>query len=346
MATAITAPLLLLLLLLLPPRAAPHPALGTTVCGKKRYGEVTDSLMYNANAWNKKSPGNGFVCLDVYNSTPAFDAVWNWGEDIQDVHSFPYVRFGHANLPMRLSSIRSIQLSTEWLMTAGVPSEPPRTFSSSAMSNNEANLQKIHAQANAAWDFFLDSDSNRTLYPQVAEIELMVWLGSVGDPWWLGRENNTILSNLTIGEIEFSLYYGRNSGGTHVFTAVTSNGENVLSLDEDFYPIFEYLLHEAKNHPETPSDLPEDPFLGIVEFGTETWFSDGNVTFSAANFGMKLDGGEEDKGNSTSPDKGKGNSTSTGGGDDDNDDDNSAMIRGFPLIGYILPVFLVFWALA
>ncbi|KAH7161136.1 concanavalin A-like lectin/glucanase domain-containing protein [Dactylonectria macrodidyma] len=232
------------------------------IYNEDRLSEFTDSLMYESKSTtrNDKSPDDGFVCMTVYNSTPAYDATWNWGADIQDVHSFPYVQFSHKELPIRLSSIRSIRLSTD------------------------------KVQANAAWAFFLNNDRNTTLYPQYAAIEFMVWLGSVGDPWWLGRLEGTILSNVTLGDTEFSLYYGRNSGGTHVFTAVPSTGEDILSIDEDFYPLFEFILKKAHSHPDTPDDLPTDPWLGIVEFGSETWFSDGNVTFTAANFGMQLDG--------------------------------------------------------
>ncbi|KAF4334085.1 hypothetical protein FBEOM_12096 [Fusarium beomiforme] len=274
----------------------------STICGNER-------LDY-PNAWNKKSPKSGFTCLKVDNSTPAFSATWNWDKDIQDVHSFPYVRFNHANLPMRLSDLESIRLATDWIYTPGSPKQIPTDFSSETWAKNKAELASEKVMANAAWDFFLDDDRNRTLYPQVAAIEFMVWLGRVGDPWWLGRQNDSILSTVKLGETEFSLYYGRNSGGTHVFTAVTKDNSDVLSFDEDFYPLFQYILEQAHKHIEA-DDLPKDPWLGIVEFGTETWLSDGNVTFTAANFAMDL------KGNVTESYK---NSTKTGSEDKDDKD--------------------------
>ncbi|KAF4972604.1 hypothetical protein FSARC_877 [Fusarium sarcochroum] len=295
-----------------------------TICDKQRFGELNDSLSYYPNAWNKKSPKNGFVCLKVDNSTPAFDATWNWDKNIQDVHSFPYVRFNHEDLPMRLSDLESIRLSTDWIYTPGSPSKLPRDFSSSVWASNKAKLESEGVQANAAWDFFLDDDRNRTLYPQVAAIEFMVWLGRVGDPWWLGRENNTILSNVTLGETEFSLFYGRNSGGTHVFTAVTRDNQDVLSLDEDFYPLFEYILEQAHKHIDTPNDLPKDPWLGIVEFGTETWLSDGNVTFTAANFGMSLKGNMTSSNRNSTKDKDDDNDNDKNDGDDDSNGENEA----------------------
>jgi hypothetical protein len=88
------------------------------------------------------------------------------------------------------------------MYTPGSPSKPPRDFSSSKWEENKAELGSEGVQANAAWDFFLDDDRNRTLYPQVAAIEFMLWLGRVGDPWWLGRQNNSVLSTVTLGETE------------------------------------------------------------------------------------------------------------------------------------------------
>ncbi|KAF5598035.1 hypothetical protein FPCIR_3308 [Fusarium pseudocircinatum] len=304
------------------------------VCGNERLGELNDSLSYYPNAWNKKSPKNGFVCLKVDNSTPAFSATWNWPADIQDVHSFPYVRFNNPSLPVRLSDLESIRLSTDWIYTPGSPSKIPDDFSNEVWTKNKAELEGDGVQANAAWDFFLDDNRNRTLYPQVAKIEFMVWLGRVGDPWWLGRQNDSILSTVTLGETEFLLFYGRNSGGTHVFTAVTKDNSDVLSFDEDFYPLFQYILKQAHKQIDA-DDLPKDPWLGIIEFGTETWMSRGNATFTAANFGMSLKGNFTSERNSTKDDGDKDKGDKSGdekGGDKDGGDkgsgDNSTDSKG------------------
>jgi hypothetical protein len=84
-----------------------------------------------------------------------------------------------------------------------------------------------------------------------------------------------------------------------------------LSFDEDFYPLFKYILEQARENIDNPDDLPKNPWLGIVEFGTETWLSNGNVTFTAADFSMNL------KWNTTSSDR-----NSTGGGGGGNSGDN------------------------
>ncbi|CVL11715.1 uncharacterized protein FPRN_14909 [Fusarium proliferatum] len=326
-----------------------------TVCGNQRYGELNDSLSYYPNAWNKKSPKNGFVCLKVDNSTPAFSATWNWPKDIQDVHSFPYVRFNNPNLPVRLSDLESIRLSTDWIYTPGSPSKIPDDFSNEVWGKNKAALEGDGVQANAAWDFFLDDDRNRTLYPQVAAVEFMVWLGRVGDPWWLGRQNDSILSNVTLGDTEFSLFYGRNSGGTHVFTAVTKDNSDVLSFDEDFYPLFQYILEQAHKQIDA-DDLPKDPWLGIIEFGTETWMSRGNATFTAANFGMSLKGnftsernstkkgdddkdkGDKDKGDEKGGEKGSGDNSTDSKGDEE---DDAVRLMSQSVLGYVIAAALV-----
>lgn len=64
-----------------------------------------------------------------------------------------------------------------------------------------------------------------------------------------------------------------------------------------------------------PDDLPKDPYLGIVEFGTETWFSDGNVTFTAAGYSMKLNQA----------------ATNTSGTNDDDDDDGESVAAGLKM---------------
>lgn len=167
---------------------------------KSGNAETDARLLDFPNAWNPKSPDDGFTCMKVENSTPAFDATWNWQADIQDVHSFPYVHFWDDALPIRLSNLTSIRLSTEWMISPGT--ESPRSFDKDTWAKNKKELESGRIQTNAAWDFFLDDDRNKTLYAQDAAIEFMVWLGRVGDPWWLGRKEKTILSNITLGKTE------------------------------------------------------------------------------------------------------------------------------------------------
>lgn len=146
--------------------------------------------------------------MRVDNSTPAFDVTWNWSTDIEDVHSFPYVRLNDRNLPTRLSTLREIKLKTDWIMTAGAPSSPPRTFTESVWEENKAELTRNGVRANAAWDFFLDGNKTNTYNPVEATIEVMVWLGRVGDPYWLGRKDNLKIHEITLGGHELCVYPG------------------------------------------------------------------------------------------------------------------------------------------
>lgn len=150
------------------------------------------------------------------------------------------------------------------------------------------------------------------------------------------------------------MFYGRNSGGTHVFTAVTKNNTDILSFNEDFYPLFKYILEQAHKNIEDPDDLPKNPWLGIIEFGTETWLSNGNVTFTAANFAMDLKGNttETDRnstrggneGNKTSGDNGE---KGDGKGDGDNstskgdEEDDARRLMSRSVMGYVVAAALV-----
>jgi xyloglucan-specific endo-beta-1,4-glucanase len=150
------------------------------------------------------------------------------------------------------------------------------------------------------------------------------------------------------------LFYGRNSGGTHVFTAVTKDNSDVLSFDEDFYPLFQYILEQAHKHIDA-DDLPKDPWLGIIEFGTETWMSRGNATFTAANFGMSLKGNftgernstkqgddDKDKGDKSGSEKGgykgSGNNLTDSKGDEE---DHAVRLMSQSVLGYVMAAALV-----
>lgn len=143
--------------------------------------------------------------MSVDNSTPAFDVTWNWATNINDVHSFPYVRLNdRKNLPTRLSGLDKIQLKVDWTMNYGKPDPPVRDFDQSTWDESRRELESNGVQCNAAWDFFLDGNKTNTHNPVDSSIEVMVWIGRVGDPFWLGRNDNKHIGNVTIGE--YNLY--------------------------------------------------------------------------------------------------------------------------------------------
>lgn len=78
------------------------------------------------------------------------------------------------------------------------------------------------------------------------------------------------------------MHSGLNSRGTNVFTWVSP--ANDTSFDEDISPLLQYLWRNEL--------VSADARLGLVEFGSETYHSGSNVTFSARDFAMTVWKGE------------------------------------------------------
>ncbi|KAF6829120.1 glycosyl transferase [Colletotrichum plurivorum] len=253
----------------------------------------------------------------VDQSVPAFDASWSWEENPENVHSFPHVRFNSTKLPTRVDAIKTLRLATKWTMSKGTPSSAdsaPRDFSASTWEESKADLSGV--VANAAWDFFVDKNKSRTYNPVDAEAEIMIWLGKVGNPYPL--MGDSILTNMTVGGTEFSLWYDTNQRDQKVFTWVTRDGSDVNEFDADVAPLFKYVLESG--------EIDKESWLGLVEFGSETWHSPDNITFSAANFAMELDNGDD------------GSGSGSGSGDDEED---AAGIVGVSALAVIAPAALM-----
>lgn len=101
--------------------------------------------------------------------------------------------------------------------------------------------------------------------------------------------------------------------------------DDILEFDGDLAPLFAYILE----NPTDIDDFPEDPWLGIVEFGSETWQSRGNVTFSAAHFSMDLD--------ADGPSNDDGSGSGSGGTGNNDDDGNAAAMVKMCAMGLALP---------
>ncbi|KAK1635909.1 concanavalin A-like lectin/glucanase domain-containing protein [Colletotrichum phormii] len=254
-------------------------AYDTTICGKTNKFTSSDTqFIFQSNAWNPV--GNGSSCVSVDQSVPAFDANWNWEEDKNNVHSFPHVRFNSTKLPTKLSAIKTMRLATQWTMRKGNPeNDPPRDFAATTWAESKAELEGV--VANAAWDFFVDKNKTKTYNPIDSEAEIMIWLGKVGNPYPL--MGDSILTNITLGSTEFSLWFDANQRDQKVFTWVTRNGSDVTQFDEDITPLLKFVLDSG--------EIDSDSWLGLVEFGSEAWHSPENITFSAAHFSMDLDNG-------------------------------------------------------
>jgi Glycosyl hydrolase family 12 len=55
---------------------------------------------------------------------------------------------------------------------------------------------------------------------------------------------------------------------------------NITSFNDDISPLFTYLTNNNL--------LPNTTYLGIVQFGTETFHATSNVTFSASNYNLTV----------------------------------------------------------
>ncbi|KAF5548550.1 endoglucanase cel12A [Fusarium phyllophilum] len=266
MAVISTTTLLSSSVLALAPRSAEDD---TTVCGKKTLDDKLRDFEYAANAWNPTS--GGFQCLTVNedDTNVWFNAPWLWEGDEDNVHSYPHVKFQSSKLPLPLAEITSMRLTGSWMMTAGSLETETPNFSSREWDENKSSLDELGIVANAAFDMFLDADSTNSADSVLAGIELMIWIGSVGDPWPLKTKT---LGTQKLGDREFTLYYGKNQRDNHVFTWVPDKDvDDITRFDEDVSPLLEYIWRNRL--------IANSTYLGIVEFGG---FLDGFQNLPAA----------------------------------------------------------------
>ncbi|CEI67620.1 unnamed protein product [Fusarium venenatum] len=270
---------------------ARSPEGATTLCGKMTLEDKSRHLAYAVNAWNPTS--KGFQCMTVNqdDTNVWFNAPWLWEGDKDNVHSYPHVKFQSSKLPIPLAEITSMRLTGSWTMTEGFLETETPNFSSREWDENKSSLDNLGIKANAAFDMFLDADSTNSTDSVSAGIELMIWIGSVGDPWPLKTKT---LGTQKLGDREFTLYYGKNQRANHVFTWVPDEDvDDITEFDEDVSPLLEYVWRNGL--------IANSTYLGIVEFGSETWQSSTNVTFSAASYSLTINATGASSGSKISP---------------------------------------------
>ncbi|KAK3939333.1 concanavalin A-like lectin/glucanase domain-containing protein [Diplogelasinospora grovesii] len=244
-------------------------AYNATVCGSAPYTSPNGDLNFNANAWNADS--QGFSCLSVQTSPPAFDSTWAWSSNPNQVHSYPHVKFKLPDLPVLLSNISALSLSAQWSMGPGSTPLP-------ALSVDISGLADADTTANVAFDMFADPNPANAQNETLAATEIMIWLGYVGTPVPLGFSSKRTCFNQMLGTLEFILYQGKNSRGTDVFTWMATTNET--SFSAEISPLLQYLWRNGL--------VPSNSSLGLVEFGSEAYHSESNVTFSATSFDAEL----------------------------------------------------------
>ncbi|KAK0630912.1 concanavalin A-like lectin/glucanase domain-containing protein [Bombardia bombarda] len=238
-------------------------AYNNTVCNQRSYTISSDDLTFNPNAWNPDS--EGFQCLSVQDSPPAFKATWAWSSDSGEVHSYPHVKLTAPALPVSLSNISALLLSAKWSMGPGSTPRP-------ALSVDSLGLAERSTTANVAFDLFADRNAANAQNETMADTEIMIWVGNYGNAQPLGFELERSCFNTT-----HSLPRAERKG-TNVFTWMAT--ANRTGFSAEISPLLQYLWRNGL--------VSVDSHLGIVSFGSEAFHSEGNVTFSASEFDLHL----------------------------------------------------------
>ncbi|KAH7382006.1 concanavalin A-like lectin/glucanase domain-containing protein [Cadophora sp. MPI-SDFR-AT-0126] len=251
-----------ILVLLVPGLAAQN----ATLCG--RYDRVTGSLSpytFASNQWG--DDGSGSQCIKIAADETVFNATWKWSKNPDSVHSFPNIKLNSNLLPRKLSNLSSLNVAASWTM---------------APVSTSKSLEEVNAAANVIIDMFLDPSpvsANSTTLPKY---EVMIWLSEVGGKKPIGFSSS--IKNppkYKLNNTSFTLYSGSNSNGQHVFGWLAS--PNMTSFKGDISPLLHYLWRHKL--------IDDANYLGIVQFGTETFHSTSDVVFSAHNYNLSIAAG-------------------------------------------------------
>ncbi|KAH7333128.1 concanavalin A-like lectin/glucanase domain-containing protein [Rhexocercosporidium sp. MPI-PUGE-AT-0058] len=247
-----------------------------TLCGQyDRYTSSSSSFTFGANQWG--DDGSGSQCVKVANDDTVFNATWKWSDNADSVHSFPNIKLNSADLPLQLSNLSSLNITASWSMTAASQSKT---------------LDEIDTAANVIIDMFLDPSpvsANSTTLPKY---EIMIWLAEFGGKRPIGFSSSIKKPpHYSLNSTDFTLYSGPNSNGQFVYSWLGST--NITDFDEDISPLLHYLWRHKL--------IDDSNYLGVVQFGTETFHASSNVVFSAHDYNLSIAAGKpsEEKSAST-----------------------------------------------
>jgi xyloglucan-specific endo-beta-1,4-glucanase len=114
-----------------------------------------------------------------------FESVWSWRAAAQSVHAYPHIAFNSAALPQLVSSISNLTVRADWDMYAV-----------------DHDLQSSNVIANVAIDMFADADPSAASSAILANYEIMVWVGTYGQPHPIGFSDGPASWTATTGSIE------------------------------------------------------------------------------------------------------------------------------------------------
>jgi hypothetical protein len=233
-----------------------------SLCGISTASHNSDGqYIFNNNAWG--DDGSGAQCTNVFGDGTNFETIWAWSAHGNDTHSFPNVQLNTLLFPLLMSDLAAMNLQASWTMA---PVDGA-------------------TRANVVYDMFVDPDKTTSGNTTTAKYEIMIWIGAFGDPFPLGASVNPFTGtvNASLPSIElagttFTLYSGENSGGQTVHSWLALSNQS--DFEADATPLINYLTNNSL--------VETDAYMGILQFGSETWHSTANVTFDVTSFNLNV----------------------------------------------------------
>ncbi|KAF2134969.1 glycoside hydrolase family 12 protein [Dothidotthia symphoricarpi CBS 119687] len=234
---------------------------------------------FNNNAWGEDDSGS--VCTYVpNNNSNYFYSEWEWSTQPARVRAYPHIQFESDLLPLTFANISSLNFTLKWAMSPvsliASASDDPTTH-----PNDDA-LEAINVEANVVADLFADADMVVSQQSANQTYEIMVWFGRFGSASKpIGMDDRGQMAiTASVGGFNFTLYNGTNGNGQSVFSWVSPS--ILTSFSGDMSPF----LHQLARY----GLIPWDTYLGVVQFGTETFYSNSKVKFACKNFQAALGG--------------------------------------------------------
>jgi len=230
------------------------------------YTAPNGQWLLSNDVWNNKD-GTGSQCMITNADGTTFQANWVWPQSIGTVHSFPHINFLPPALPISFSNIKKLEVGATWNM-----------YLSSSSSTGVQGLASTKAVCNVALDLFADKDPKAAVSEIDAGYEIMIWFGRFGTAYPLGWDQGKVWSQ-TIGNNVYDLYVGTDPTGHTTYSWLT--GPFVQTFQFDVAPLLNAMIQKNLVEP--------DVVLGLIEFGSEAFYSPSNVTFSVTNYEVDLE---------------------------------------------------------
>ncbi|KAJ5093507.1 hypothetical protein N7456_009368 [Penicillium angulare] len=244
-----------------------------------------EQFTLNPNQWGVTDTTSGWLCMNVttFNNetyatkttAPDWSVTWQFdqGPETQPVHAFPNIQV-EDEFPLLVDGVDAIDF--ELAYTYGVGKTVATTMDESA-------LTAASLQANVAVDMFFDADKERAQNSTLARLEVMVWFarfGASSDP--IGYP--TVVTTQTVNDTKFELYKGpRTAGSTTQYVLTWVAATNTDSFKGDIFPLVTNLTSLGGDNYPNNTD-----YMGILQFGTETYSADSNVTFAVSDLAIDV----------------------------------------------------------